>query len=264
MLLIVSLTLSYTWSKHTLMDSVPFILYFIVNGISSNIKWRMSAVWEKQKNQYTSTPHERGEELGLPGTAIPLGPDDKSKAVSKERHTSKTSPVETSSALGIVHTLPTILPPVGNEGVSRHTWCTAWLWAQHSCHSSVTHNSGSTHGWSYPVQTGWIVFIPGCPWGEIQGTLRNERSISLNSETDVSMRAGAMPRLRCGQTHVLEILCPKTCDGVRGCQAEQWSSFLQLVRNAWQSSTRLEKSVTHIPQEHNIPMSYSAISQRPC
>lgn len=59
-----------------------------------------------EKSIHVQTPHKRGEELGLPGTAIPLGPDDKSKAVSEERHTSKTPPVETSSALGILHTLP--------------------------------------------------------------------------------------------------------------------------------------------------------------
>lgn len=58
-----------------------------------------------EKSIHIQTAHKRGEELGLPGTAIPLGPDDKSEAVSEERHTSKTPPVETSSALGILHAL---------------------------------------------------------------------------------------------------------------------------------------------------------------
>lgn len=269
MLLIVSLTLSYTWSKHTLMGSVPFILYFIVNGISSNIKWRMSAVWEKQKNQYRSRLHMReARSWGCQALQSLLGQTTRARQWARKgtlaKHLLWKQAVPWASC--------TLCPPfyllLGKKG-SPDT-----LDVQHGCEHSalatagVTHNSGSMYGWSYPVQTGWIVFIPGCPWGEIQGILRNERS---NGKPFLWTQKQMCP---CGQGP-----CPDSGVGrltrawntmsqnmwwIRGCQAEQWSSFLQLVRNTWQSSTRLEESVTHIPQEHNIPLSHSAISQWPC
>lgn len=121
-----------------------------------------------EKSIHIQTPHGRGKELGLPGTAIPLGPDNKCKAVSQERHTSKTPPVGASSALGILHTLPhhsisclqrrglqthLMYRHMGSLAVSTALFATAGL----------IPNSGSTHGGRYQVQTGWIVFVPGSP-----------------------------------------------------------------------------------------------------
>lgn len=218
MLLIVSLTLSYTWSKHTLMGPVPFIFYFIVNGISSNIKWRMSAVWEKQKkiNTHTDSTWER---RGA-GAARHCNPSwARQKVQGSERgkaHQQNTScgnkqcpghPEHSNPPFYLLFVkkgspdTPDVLTHV-QGGCEHSTPATA----------GVTHNSGSTHGWRYPVQTGWIVFDPGSPWGEIQGVLRNERSNGkpFPSTQMCPCGQGPCPDAVWADSHVLEKLCPKT------------------------------------------------------
>lgn len=209
MLLIVSLALSYTWSKHTLMGSVPFILYFIVNGISSNIKWRMSAVWEKQKNQYKSRLHIReARSWGCQALQSLLGQMRKARQWARKGTPAK-HPCGNKQWPG--HST-TILSLVCKEGVPRHTWCTdthaAWLWAQHYCYT-WGHPQFRQHTWVELPSANWL-----CPRLSVRRDPRGLeewekqwQTFSLNLETDVSIWAGAMPRLRCGQTHV----CLKNC-----------------------------------------------------
>lgn len=261
------------------MGSVTFILYFTVNGISSNIKWRMSAVWEKQKNQYKSRLHMReARSWGCQALQSLLGQTTRARQWAKTSTRAKLLLWKQAVPWASCTLCPTTLPPVCKEGVSRphlmyrHMGCMAVSTALLPQLGSPTIQAAHVDGVA-PVQIGWAVFFPGCPWGEIREGLRNERrngkpfpwtQEKLSFHRWVSTWAGAMPRLRCGQTHTcLKNYTPKR-DGVRGRQVEQWSRFLQLVRNTWQSPARLGESVTHILQEHNDPVSHSAISQQLC
>lgn len=160
MLLIVLLTLSYTWSKHTLMGSVPFILYFIVNGISSNIKWWMSAVWEKQKNQYISRLHIReARSWGCQALQSLLGQTTRARQWVRKGTPAKHLLWKQAVPWASCTLCSTVLPPVYKEGVYRHTWCTdtcaAWLWAQHSCHS-WGHPQFRLHTWVELSSANWL------------------------------------------------------------------------------------------------------------
>lgn len=188
-----------------------------------------------EKSIHIQTPHERSEELGLPGTAIPLGPDSKSKAVSKERHTSKTPPVETSSALGIRHTLPHHSTSCLQRGLFRHTWCTdttaVWLWAQNSCHSWA-HPQFRQHTWVEVPSANWLDCL--CPrlslrWDSrvLEEWEKQWQDLYINS--DGSMQAGAMPRLRCGQTHMcLKNYAPKHMMVLEGVKQNSEAVFYSL------------------------------------
>lgn len=209
MLLIVSLTLSCTWSKHTLMGSVPFILYFIVNGISSNIKWRMSAVWEKQKNQYTSRLHMReARSWGCQALQSLLGQTARARQSVRKGTPAKHLLWKQAVPWASGTLCPTILPPVCKEGSPDTPDVLTQL--QCGCEhrtlaiAELTHNSGSTHGWRYPVQTGWIVFGPDSPWGEIQGFLRNERN---NGKTFTSTQMGPCRQGPCPDSGVDRLTC---------------------------------------------------------
>lgn len=119
-------THSHTHEVSTLMGSVPFILYFIANGISSNIKWRMSAVWKKLKNQCTfrlciSAVRSCGCQALCSSWAV-LKAYDGGKEEDKEGHICR---------------MPASAPPCSGEGQQHqvscilcfcnHTFC--WSWA---------------------------------------------------------------------------------------------------------------------------------------
>lgn len=183
------------------MGSVPFILYFIANGISSNIKWQMRAVWEKTKNQCMSRLCIRvGEELRLPGTAIPPGPHCKHRTGARRRARKGTlekwllpcprAMVEDSSAAGIAHPLPCDLTshrswaPVARSPSFKGGFTTCHLqkhaqssfqmcgrrmfppcsWAQHPSHSWGHAQFGQRVGGAVQARShpaSWVIFFPG-------------------------------------------------------------------------------------------------------
>lgn len=218
------------------MGSVPFILFFIVNGISSNIKWRMSAVWEKQKNQYTSRLHMReARSCGCQALQSLLGQTTRERQWARKGTPAKQLLWKQAVPWASCTLCPTILPPIHKEGVSSHTWCTdthaTRLWAQHSCHS-----------WGHPQfrQHTWVE-LPLCKLAGLSssqalsevrykgswGTREEMASLLLELRNRCVHPGRGHAQIRVwADSHVLEKLCPKRCDGVRGCQAEQWSSFL--------------------------------------
>lgn len=270
------------------MGSVPFILYFIANGISSNIKWRMSAVWEKQKNQCMSRLRMRaGEELGLPGTAIPLGPADESEAVSKEGHIHKTSPPapagggdhQREAVPWASRTLCPASPPhfakkaaPDARDVQTHTQDSCRTRGHRtfpsSCERSghaaagVAHNSGSRRMELPPRKAAGRAgsSSPRAPpdvRSKGSSAAREAMASPCLGPSSRGVRAGrGRAQLQVWAAPDLLEQCPETCDGVRGCQAQLQSSSLSREEHLTALRVARGERHTHSPGTQHPRVTY--------